>query len=84
MQRRILALFGCALAFGPFNSARAAYPERPIRFIFGVAAGGTSDIIARLAAQELSAVLGQPVPVENRPGAGGNVAFEAAARAEVD
>lgn len=84
MQRKILALLGCALLAASAGAARAAYPERPIRFIVGFAAGGTSDIIARLAAQELSAALGQPVPVENRPGAGGNVAFEAAARAEPD
>lgn len=84
MRRRILALLGGAFVIASIGSARAAYPERPIRFIVGFAAGGTSDIIARLAAQELSAALGQPVPVENRPGAGGNVAFEAAARAEPD
>lgn len=61
-----------------------AYPERPVRFIVGFGAGGTSDIVARLMAQELSAALGQPVPVESRTGAGGNAAFEAAAKAEPD
>jgi tripartite-type tricarboxylate transporter receptor subunit TctC len=62
----------------------AAYPDRPIRFIIGFGAGGTSDIIARRVAQELAAELGQPVTVDNRTGAGGNVAFEAASRADAD
>ncbi len=83
MRRPLAALLCCALALLP-ALAHAAYPERPIRFIVGFAAGGTSDIVARRVALELAALLGQPVPVENRVGAGGNVAFEAASRAEPD
>jgi hypothetical protein len=52
------------------------YPARPVRFIVGVAAGGGSDLIARLIGQWLSERLGQQFVVENRPGAGDNIATE--------
>src|SRR5262249_10364985 len=65
--------------------ARAeAYPSRPVRFIVGVVAGGANSTVARLVAQSLSERLGQQVVVENRPGAGGNVAAEAVAHAAPD
>jgi tripartite-type tricarboxylate transporter receptor subunit TctC len=81
MTRRLAAaLLFCAL----LPAAAQAWPDRPVRFIVGFGAGGTSDIIARRVAAEMAVQLGQPIPVENRTGAGGNVAFEAAARAEPD
>jgi tripartite-type tricarboxylate transporter receptor subunit TctC len=65
--------------------ARAeAYPSRPVRLIVGVVAGGANTTVARLVAQSLSERLGQQVVVENRPGAGGNVAAEAVAHATPD
>ena len=65
--------------------ARAeAYPSRPVRLIVGVVAGGANSTVARLVAQSLSERLGQQVVVENRPGAGGNVAAEAVAHATPD
>ena len=73
MRWRLFALLGCALAPLPATGPAQAYPERPVRFIVGFGAGGTSDIVARLVAQELSSALGQPVPVENRTGAGGTL-----------
>ena len=65
--------------------ARAqTYPTRPVRLIVGFAAGGAADIIARLIGQWLSERLGQPFVIENRPGAGSNIATEAVVRAPAD
>src|SRR5262245_28847198 len=65
--------------------ARAqAYPTRPVRVIVGFAPGGTADITARLIGQWLSERLGQPFVIENRPGAGTNIATEAVVRAPAD
>jgi Tripartite tricarboxylate transporter family receptor len=85
-RRRFLHLAAGAAAV-PLASpmARAqSYPTRPIRWIVAAAAGNTSDITARLMGQWLSERLGQPVIVENRPGAGGNIGTEAAVRAPAD
>jgi tripartite-type tricarboxylate transporter receptor subunit TctC len=65
--------------------ARAqSYPSRPVRILVGFPAGGTSDIVARVIGQRLSERLGQQFVVENRPGAGSNLATEAVARATPD
>jgi tripartite-type tricarboxylate transporter receptor subunit TctC len=61
-----------------------AYPTRPVRWIVGFAPGGGVDIIARLMGQWLSERLGQPFVIENRPGAGTNIATEAVVRAAAD
>src|SRR5262245_8849736 len=61
-----------------------AYPTRPVRIVVGFPAGGGSDIIARLMGQYLSERLGQPFIIENRPGAGSNIATEAVVRAPPD
>jgi tripartite-type tricarboxylate transporter receptor subunit TctC len=62
----------------------ADYPTRPVTMVLGFAPGGPSDVVARLVARKLEQVIGQPVVVENRPGAGGNVAGEMVARAAPD
>src|SRR5262245_53079685 len=61
-----------------------AYPTRPVRIIVGYPPGGTTDIAARLIAQWLTERLGQPVVVENRPGASANLAAEAVVRSPPD
>ncbi|RAI57463.1 Bug family tripartite tricarboxylate transporter substrate binding protein [Roseicella frigidaeris] len=66
------------------HPALAAYPDRPVRIVSGFAPGGLNDIVSRAMAQALGPVLGQPVVVENRPGAGGGVGAAAAARAAPD
>lgn len=64
--------------------ALAAWPERPIRIISGFPPGGLNDIVARAVGQALTPILGQPVVVENRAGAGGSVGATAAARSAPD
>jgi tripartite-type tricarboxylate transporter receptor subunit TctC len=66
------------------GAAGTGYPDRPVRLIVGFSAGGPTDTVARLAAQGMAEILGQPVPVENRTGAAGNIATEAVARSAPD
>lgn len=65
-------------------SAQADYPNKPIKLVVGFAPGGGSDLIARLVAVKLAPVLGQPVIVENKPGAGGNLGAEIALKSPAD
>lgn len=65
-------------------AAAQAFPTKPIRFIAAFPAGGPSDIVARAMAKRMSEVLGQPVIVDNRTGAGGNIGAEAVAKAPPD
>jgi tripartite-type tricarboxylate transporter receptor subunit TctC len=68
----------------PREASAQAYPSRPITLVVFVPAGGAPDIVARLVAPPLSQRLGQPVVIDNRPGAGGNIALQAVARAPAD
>lgn len=80
----MLTLLGAATAACGANAQTASYPSKPIRIILGFAAGGAPDALARIVGEKLSARWGQSVIVENRPGAQGNIAMAAVAKAEPD
>src|SRR5262245_9296661 len=79
-----LAAGAAALPFAPRVARAQAYPTRPVRIVVPFAAGGATDIIARLIGQWLSEHLGQQFVIENRPGAGSNIGTEAVAKAVPD
>jgi len=79
-----LAAGAAALPALPRIARAQAYPTRPVRWIVGYVAGGPNDVLARLMSQWLSERLGQPFVVENRPGAGTNIATEAVVKALPD
>ncbi|MCT9072756.1 Bug family tripartite tricarboxylate transporter substrate binding protein [Cupriavidus gilardii] len=86
-RRALLAAMAvlCGAAVPAMSAIAAeAFPSRPIRLIVPFTPGGTTDILARLVAQKAGETLGQPMVVENRPGAGGNIGAEAAARSAAD
>ena len=89
-SRRIQLRCLIALAIGTATStvvtvrAQSRFPVKPIRLVVGVTPGGGADFVARLLADKLATALGQPVIVDNRPGAGGNIAAELVANAAPD
>ena len=87
LKRRMLlqavALFAAALA-APWALAQDKWPTRPVTFIVPFSAGGTTDIVARLVGAKLQQMWGQPVVIEDRPGAGGNIGAGVVAKAQPD
>jgi tripartite-type tricarboxylate transporter receptor subunit TctC len=77
-------LFGAALALSSASALSQAYPSRPIRWLVGYPAGGGSDVLVRIVAEAMSRDLGQPIVVENQPGASGNLAAASLSRAAAD
>src|SRR5262245_61480302 len=85
-RRNFLHLAACAAALPAVSRVAwaQAYPSRPVRIVVGFPPGGSADITARLIGQWLSERLGQPFIIDNRPGAGSNIATEAVVRAPAD
>lgn len=85
MKHILRPLAACALAaLSAFASAQGSFPNKPVRLIVPAAAGGTTDLLARALGQRLSVVWGQPVIVDNRPGANQIIGADAVAKAAPD
>ena len=82
-RRRLLKLAG-ATALAVPSLARAAWPDRAIRLVVPSAAGGAPDVICRIVANELTKLLGQPIVIDNKPGASGNIGMQEVFRAVPD
>lgn len=78
------ALLAAALLSGASSAQSVRFPEKPVRFIVGFTPGGPSDILARAIGQKLAELWGQQMVIENRPGAGGNIAAELTAKSAPD
>ena len=84
IARRSLIAASATLLAAPAVRAQGTWPDKPLRFVIGGAAGGVSDIFLRMMENRLRERLGQPMIIDPRPGAGGMVGAEVAARAAPD
>jgi tripartite-type tricarboxylate transporter receptor subunit TctC len=83
-RRAVVRIAGGALALPSLLSHAQAYPSKPIHIVVPFTPGGSSDVLARAIGQELGRALGQPIVIDNVPGAGGSVGGERSARAPAD
>jgi tripartite-type tricarboxylate transporter receptor subunit TctC len=83
-NRLALAAFAVLCAAFATGASAQGFPTKPIRIVVPFPAGGTTDVLARAAAQKLTETLGQPAVVDNRPGAGGNIGAELVAKSAPD
>ena len=81
-MKAVIALALAALAL--VAPAQAAFPDKPVKIVVAFAPGSSTDIVARLLAEQMSASMGQTVVIENKPGAGGNIATQAVMAAPAD
>ena len=84
MKRRAFLTAATASILTAGATAQQAYPTKPIRFVIPFTAGSSTDIMGRTIAERMAQSIGQPIVIENRPGAGGTIAAAAVARAEPD
>ena len=84
LSRRLVLLAGAQTLALPQLATAQSWPTKPIKLVIPFAAGGTTDILGRLLAQQLTKDLGQNVIVENKGGAGGNIAAEFVAQSPAD
>ena len=85
-RRQILASFAAVGALSSMAAvhAQAAFPQKPITFVVPYLPGGTTDLVARVVGEHMAHTLGQPVVIENKPGAGGNIGMDVIAKAKPD
>ena len=84
MHRKVLAALACALAIFPASHAAAQWPNKPLKWIVPYTPGGITDSATRMITQKLEAAIGQPIVIENKPGANSMVGAELAARSAPD
>jgi tripartite-type tricarboxylate transporter receptor subunit TctC len=88
LRRCIIAAIACVLAGGiglvPLPACAQAYPTKPIRLVVPFPPGGSLDVVARAIGQKLTEAWGQPVVIDNRPGAGGNIGADLVAKSAPD
>jgi tripartite-type tricarboxylate transporter receptor subunit TctC len=84
LKRFAILLIACAAALDAASAQAQTWPTRPVRIIVPFSAAGTADLLSRIVADKLSAALGEPFVIENRPGAGGLIGQETVARAAPD
>ena len=85
VRKAILAVAAAAAIVGVLSTLpTAAYPTKPVTLLIAFPPGGPSDVLSRIVGKKLEQILGQTFVMDNRPGAGGNIAAEAAAKASAD